>query len=147
MLRKNGYPQYYIDEHQLSLLDLVTIASMIEKESAHSGESIDISSVIYNRLASPDFPNLCIDATVIYALGGKSPLEPGDTSIDHPYNTYKAKGLPPGPIANPGLLSLKAALNPNDSSYYYYALDPETGEHRFFKTYKEHLAFLDSLEG
>ncbi len=144
MLRKNGYPQYYIDEHQLSLLDLVTIASMIEKESAHSGESIDISSVIYNRLASPDFPNLCIDATVIYALGGKSPLEPGDTSIDHPYNTYKAKGLPPGPISNPGLLSLKAALNPNDSNYYYYALDPtsERREHRFFKTYQEHLDFI-----
>lgn len=145
MLRKNGYPQYYIDEHQLTLLDLVTIASMVEKESAHSGESIDISAVIYNRLASPDFPNLCIDATVIYALGGKSPLEPGDTSIDHPYNTYKVKGLPPGPIANPGLLSLKAALNPNDTNYYYYALDPtsESREHKFFETYQEHLDFIN----
>jgi len=145
LLKKNGYPQSYIDEHQLSLYDLVTIASMIEKESAFSGESMDISSVIYNRLASPDYPYLDIDATLVYALGGKTDLTEEDKKIDNPYNTYKNKGLPPGPISNPGLLSLKAALNPSDSKYYFYALDPtaESREHRFFETYQEHLDFIN----
>lgn len=145
MLKKNGYPQSYIDEHQLTLLDLVTIASMIEKESAHSGESVDISSVIYNRLSHPNYPYLNIDATLVYALDGKTDLTEEDKKVDSPYNTYKYEGLPPGPISNPGLLSLKAALNPSDSSYYFYALDPtaESREHRFFATYQEHLDFLN----
>ena len=145
MLKKNGYSQSYIDEHQISLPELITIASMIEKESAFSGESMDISSVIYNRLASPNYPFLNIDATLVYALGGKDKLTDEDKKLDSPYNTYKYEGLPPGPISNPGLLSLKAALNPSDSNYYFYALDPtsESREHRFFKTYQEHLDFIN----
>lgn len=129
----------------LTLLDLMTVASMVEKESAHSGESVDIASVIYNRLASSDFPFLNIDATVVYALGGKLDLTKEDLAIDHPYNTYKYEGLPPGPISNPGLLSIKSALFPSDTDYYYYALDPDapSREHKFFRTYQEHLNFIN----
>ncbi len=130
----------------LTVKDIVIIASMIEKETAYSGESPTIASVIYNRLSNPaNYPYLNIDATIVYAQGGSS--DKIDTSLDHPYNTYKYKGLPPGPISNPGANSLKATLNPQTTGYYFYVLDPtaEVRSHKFFKTYKEHQAFLDSL--
>ena len=127
-----------------TLYDVMIVASMIEKESASSSENYDISSVIYNRLGNPgQYPYLDIDATIIYAQGGKN--ETIDRDLDSPYNTYKNKGLTPTPICNPSLLSIQAALNPADTSYYYYALDPSTGLHHFSKTYKEHQAFLNSL--
>ena len=155
-LAAEGYDQEYIDAHPITIREAVIIASMIEKESTGGEESYDISSVIYNRLTdSSQPPYLNIDATLIYALGGNIDPETGDTmpltyddlEIDSPYNTYKYVGLTPGPISNPSQESLNAAVSPKDTDYYYYALDPETGEHRFFKTYREHLAFLDSLEG
>ena len=149
MYKKNGLSQSYIDQHQLTVKDIVTVASMIEKESAFSGESRSISSVIYNRLTNPsNYPKLNIDATVVYALGGKADLTSEDMKIDSPYNTYLYDGLPPGAISNPGQYSLAAALDPEDTKYYFYALDPtaEITSHRFFKTHKEHQAFLDSLE-
>ena len=85
---------------------------------------------------------------MVYALGGKTNLTAEDLRIDHPYNTYLYTGLTPGPISNPGLSSLKAALSPADSPYYYYVLDPNSDPvaHHFSKTYEEHLKFLDSLE-
>jgi UPF0755 protein len=69
-----------------------------------------------------------------------------DLQIDSPYNTYTHMGLTPGPIANPGLTSLNAALDPNDTDYFYYALNPDTGEHKFSKTEKEHADFLAKLK-
>lgn len=127
-----------------TLYDVMIVASMIEKESANSGENYEISSVIYNRLRNPSqFPYLNIDATIVYAQGGSS--ETIDREIDSPYNTYKHKGLPPTPICNPSLLSIQAAMNPADTGYYYYAMDPNAGAHHFSKTYKEHQAFLNSL--
>lgn len=130
---------------ELTLHELMTVASMVEKESAHSGESVDIASVIYNRLKSPGFPFLNIDATVVYALGGKKDLTKEDLKVDNPYNTYVYKGLPPGPISNPGRLSILSALQPSNTKYYYYALDPsaESREHKFFKSYEEHLNFIN----
>ncbi|MCD7755418.1 MAG: endolytic transglycosylase MltG [Firmicutes bacterium] len=141
----NGYDQTYVDEHQLSLYDVVIVASMVEKESSTTGDSYQISSVIYNRLTNPNFPYLNIDATLVYATG-HSELTQEDLEVDSPYNTYTNEGLPPTPIANPGLISLQAALNPADTDYYYYALDPAEGEHHFSATYQEHLEFLESLE-
>lgn len=130
-----------------TLYDIITVASMIEKESAGSSENYDVSSVIYNRLTNTaEFPYLQIDATIVYALGGKTELTKEDLELDSPYNSYKNKGLPPTPISNPGELAIRAALNPTDTKYYYYALDPSTGLHHFFKTYKEHQAFLNSLK-
>ena len=145
MMANNGYSQDYINNHQLTIRDLVIVASMIEKESANSAESYTVSAVIYNRLTNPGFPNLQIDATIVYALGGKNDLTAEDLQIDHPYNTYKAEGLPPGAISNPGLSSLYAAFDPDEDPYYYYALDPATGVHHFSKTYKEHQQFLESI--
>lgn len=135
----------YLKDSKYSMYEIMTVASMIEKESAGSSENYDISSVIYNRLNNPtSFPYLNIDATIVYAQGGNGEFINKD--LDSPYNTYKYKGLPPTPICNPSLLSIQAALSPTDTRYYYYALDPSTGLHHFSKTYEEHQAFLNSLK-
>ena len=149
MMRANGRSQDYIDSHQLTLADVVIVASLIEKETATAAEGYTIASVIYNRLYNwGDTPAyLNIDAAMVYALGGKTDLTADDLRIDHPYNTYLYTGLTPGPIANPGLSSLKAALDPSSTNYYYYVLDPSTGVHHFSRTYEEHQAFIRSLEG
>ncbi len=154
-LRDEGFSEEYIAEHPITVREAVIIASLIEKESAGVDENYIISSVIYNRLTdSSQPPYLNIDAALIYGLGGKVdpetgeiiPLTQADLATDNPYNTYLYAGLTPGAICNPGQECLNAALQPDDTSYYYYALDPETGTHRFFKTYKEHQKFVDSLD-
>ena len=127
---------------------VVIVASMIEKETAKNEESPRIASVIYNRLFNwgntPPFLN--IDASIVYALGGKTDLTAEDLRIDSPYNTYTNTGLTPGAISNPGLASLKAALNPETTNYYYYVLNPAEGVHKFSTTLDEHNAFIASLE-
>ncbi len=145
-MRRNGYDEAYIAAHQMTLREVMIVASMIERETAHTGENTTIASVIYNRLTNPNYPHLDIDATLVYALGGKTDLTAEDKEIDSPYNTYKCEGLPPTPISNPGLYSIKAALAPADTAYYFYALDPEDGAHHFSRTYEEHVAFLNSLD-
>ena len=147
-LREAGYDEDYIASHRFTVYELITVASMIERETAGADESATIASVIYNRLCDPaNWPYINIDATVVYALGGISrPLTYEDTQIDSPYNTYKHAGLPVGPISNPGLSSIAAALNPADTDYYFYALDSSTGRHHFSKTYEEHNAFLQEQE-
>ena len=128
--------------------DVVIVASLIEKETANNDESPMIASVIYNRLfhwdGTPAYLN--IDASIVYALDGKTDLTTEDLKIDSPYNTYLNTGLTPGAISNPGLASLKAALNPASSDYYFYVLDPAKGTHHFTTTYDEHQAFIASLE-
>ena len=147
MMRKNGYGSDYIAANRYTLKEVVIVASMIEKESANNAESFTVSSVIYNRLTNASkYPFLNIDASVVYALGGKQDLTKDDLNVDHPYNTYKYKGLTPGPIANPSQNSLAAALDPESTELYYYAYNPATNRHEFFETYEEHLEFLDSLK-
>ncbi|HIT32394.1 MAG TPA: endolytic transglycosylase MltG [Candidatus Enterenecus stercoripullorum] len=139
--RMEDYFDQFTQESAYSLHDIVVIASMIEKET--DGEDYrDISSVIYNRLentAAETAGYLQIDATLVYINGGNVPTD-ADREIDSPYNTYLYQGLPAGPISNPGMESLYAAMNPNDTSYYYYVLNPETGRHDFSRTYAEHQA-------
>ena len=121
--------------------EVVIVASLIEKESAAPAESPMIASVIYNRLHHWEYPALLnIDAAIIYAQGGDASTI--DTSIDSPYNTYRYTGLTPTPIANPGLSSLQAALNPESSNYYFYVLNPATGMHQFSTTQEEHDAWI-----
>ena len=145
-LRKNGYGQSYIDANKLTLYDVVTMASIVQKESAHSGENYEIASVFYNRLAHPNsFPFLNSDATVVYAHGGKQDLTAEDYKLDSPYNTYVVKGLPAGPIANPGLSAIMSSLSPADTNYHYFVLDPSIGEHLFSATYKEHQEKVEAL--
>ena len=137
-----------VTEGTFSVRDVVIVASMIEKESANNEESPMIASVIYNRLFNwGDTPAyLNIDASIVYALEGKTELTTEDLRIDHPYNTYTNTGLTPGAISNPGLSSLKAALNPETSNYYFYVLNPAVGTHKFSTTLDEHNAFIATLE-
>ncbi|MFI3313878.1 MAG: endolytic transglycosylase MltG, partial [Eubacteriales bacterium] len=141
-----GYSLSEIDESLMSVHDIVIVASLIEKETSSSSESATISSVIYNRLASDDYPLLQIDATVQYVLEErKEVLSSADLTIDSLYNTYRYPGLPAGPIANPGTLSIQAALAPEDTEYYFYALNSD-GSHHFSETYFEHNQFLQEME-
>ncbi len=152
-MKKNGYGSDYIESHKLTIREVVIIASMIEKETTGS-DRYDIASVIYNRLTKAgEYPYLNIDATIIYALGGKIdpetgesiPLTEADMKLDSPYNTYLYKGLPPGPISNPGVYSLLAALDPNETGYYYYVYNPAIGAHKFSETYREHQNYINSM--
>ncbi len=138
-MKKNGLDQSYIDAHKITIREVVIVASLIEKEtSGIEDDSYNISSVIYNRLTNPGkFPYLNLDSALVYYTG-KSELSSEDIRNDHPYNTYTRPGLIPGPISNPGRASLDAALDPTDSKYYYFILNPKTGTHEYSKTYEEH---------
>lgn len=147
LMRDDGRGDDYIASHQFTMRDVLIVASMIEKETSGKDESPTIASVIYNRLFhwgdTPAYLN--IDASIIYALDGKTDLTAEDMKVSSPYNTYYNVGLTPGPIANPGLDSIRAALEPSSTNYYYYILDPAAGSHHFSTTLEEHEAFRASL--
>jgi UPF0755 protein len=122
-----------LTEHQL-----VTVASLIEKEAASPEEKPLVASVIYNRL-DRDMP-LQIDATIQYALERpKENLSLRDLKVDSPYNTYENKGLPPGPICSPSRESLEAALDPDHTGYLYYVLKADGQSHFFTRDYQDFL--------
>lgn len=129
-----------------SIGEIVNVASMIEKETDGTDRAT-IASVIYNRLNNPSAGTagyLQVDATIQYVLPeGEIVSEEDYQTVDSPYNTYLNKGLPPGPVSNPGLESIMAAINPESTNYYYYALG-EDKLHHFFTNYDDHLAFLNS---
>ena len=118
---------------------IVTMASIIEKETGNSGERSLVASVYFNRLNK----RIALDAdpSVIYAHllddTYKGKLHHSDMSINSPYNTYRHVGLPPGPIGNPGRLSLEAAMRPSTSDFYYFVADGN-GHHRFAHSLSEH---------
>jgi UPF0755 protein len=130
----------------LSLLEAVNLAAIVEKEAVVDDEKPLIASVFFNRLA--DGMRLETDPTVQYALGfnqetqswWKSPLLISDLSVASPYNTYKNFGLPPGPICNPDLGSLRAVAFPAETPYFYFrAACDDSGRHNFAITFEEHL--------
>lgn len=125
---------------RLDLFKTVTLASIVELEAQSPPERPLIAGVFYNRLELR-MP-LGSDPTVEYALGwkqGSKGLTFKDVKVDSPYNTYRNAGLPPGPIANPGLASLKATLNPQKTPLLYFVARGD-GTHHFTRTYAEHLA-------
>lgn len=127
-------------ENGLSMYQTVTMASIVEKEARHPDERPTIAGVFYNRLAQ-HIP-FGSDPTVEYVLQkhqGANGLSLRDVAVDSPYNTYKYAGLPPGPIANPGLASIQAALSPEKTPYLYFVARGD-GSHAFTRTYAEHLA-------
>lgn len=126
--------------------EIVTIASMIEKETDGEDRG-NIASVIYNRLNNTSYETvgkLEIDATIYY-ITGEPVTWASRENTNSPYNTFKHAGLPPGPIASPGMNSIKAAISPSDTGYYYYALGDD-GKHHFFKTYSGLQEFTASQE-
>jgi len=133
------------EEMGFSVRDIVNVAAMIERETGSHAESPRIASVIYNRLESPNFPFLQIDAVIFYAVNfhEQGAGLPFSLSLDHPFNTHIHQGLPPGPIANPGIASIRAALFPDETRYYFYALHVD-GHHVFNRTYAAHNAFVNS---
>ena len=125
------------EEIGFSLDEIIILASIIEKEAKFSDEKNKVSSVFHNRLEKGMKLQSC--ATIQYILEKpKERLDENDLKIDSPYNTYLYIGLPPGPICNPGLDSIIAALEPEEEDYLYFVLG-ENGKHIFSKTYQEHL--------
>ena len=122
---------------------VLTIASIIEKEAKVDQDRELISSVIYNRLAIGQNLEMC--STVLYALGdNKGYVTLQDTKYDSPYNTYMYAGLPPGPICSPGAKSIEAALYPADTDYYYFVVSEKLdGSHNFASTYGEFLKYKE----
>ncbi len=139
-----------VNASKYSLKQIITIASLIEKETDGTDRA-KIASVIYNRLDGPGDKGgtnglLQIDASLLYALPDhEGPITNADKNTDSKYNLYKYAGLPPTPIANPGLASIEAALEPESTGYYYYALGKD-GKHHFSTTLAEHNAFINSGE-
>ncbi|MGA2961011.1 MAG: endolytic transglycosylase MltG [Candidatus Korobacteraceae bacterium] len=125
---------------------VVTMASIVEKETAIDSERPLVAGVYYNRLQR-QMP-LAADPTVVYAAllnqRYRGAIYQSDLQFDSAYNTYKHRGLPPGPIANPGIASLKAAMNPDRSDYLYFVANGEGG-HRFTSSYEEHLRNVAAL--
>jgi UPF0755 protein len=123
----------------LSPYQVVVLASLVEREARVDEDRGKVARVIYNRLAEP-MP-LQIDATVLFALGlpPQESVSFKDREINHPYNTYKIPGLPPGPIASPGRKSLEASANPAAGNWLYYVLTDPSGKHTFTNDYREFL--------
>ncbi|MEI6286282.1 MAG: endolytic transglycosylase MltG [Bacillota bacterium] len=123
-------------QEKMSIYDLVTMASLVEREAKLKDERPEVASVFLNRLAINMPLQSC--ATVQYVLAEhKDVLSISDTQIDSPYNTYERNGLPVGPIANPGLACIKAVLNPAKTDYLFFVVNGKGG-HYFAKTYEEH---------
>ncbi len=118
--------------------DLVILASIVEREVRGADDMRQVADIFLKRLKIG--MALQADSTVNYATGGKTPsVSYKDLKIDSPYNSYKYRGLPPGPISNPGIDALSAVANPSSNQFYYFLTTP-TGEVKYARTYEEHLA-------
>jgi UPF0755 protein len=126
-----------LEKEDLDLKDVVTLASIIEGETRNEAEKKTIAGVYYNRLKKR--MKLEADPTVQYVLpdGPKRRLTYSDLKYPSPYNTYLNTGLPPGPINNPGLSSIMAAIHPEKNDYFYFVAKGD-GTHRFAETYSQH---------
>lgn len=139
-------PEYYERATELGLTvdEVITMASIVERETDSGTERAKVAGVFYNRRNSGMKFQSC--ATVQYILGERKPvLSIADTQIDSPYNTYMYAGFPIGPICNPGTECIEAALYPETTDAYYFVLGKD-GSHIFSKTYEEHLAAMQSTE-
>lgn len=150
----NSIDSYSIDlegeSKDLTFHEFLTLSSLVEKEATSLADRSKIASVFLNRMAeNPGMP-LQTDPTVLYALGEhKERTLFKDLEVEDPYNTYIHTGLPPGPIASPGLESLQSTMNPSDTDFYYFLADSE-GNNHFAETYEEHIEnrekYIDNKE-
>ncbi len=125
--------------------EMITLASIIEKEAGAPSEFFTVSSVFHNRLNAPwSFPKLESDATIVYVLshekGERTAITAADLQYDTPYNTYLYNGFPPGPISNPSASAMLAALSPTETSYYFFIANK--GKTYFSETKDEHNAYI-----
>jgi UPF0755 protein len=122
-----------------SIYEVVTMASILEGEVKSEEDRKIVSGIFWNRIKNGQALQSC--ATLAYVLGeNKKQYSFADTRTESPYNTYLNKDLPPGPINNPGIVSINAAINPTSTNYNYFLSDPETGKTVFSKTIEEHNA-------
>lgn len=122
-----------ISRQKRTIFEIINMASLLEKEVLETADKKVVAGILWKRIELGMYLN--VDSSLVYALGRK--ISGLDTKIDSPYNTYKHKGLPPGPISNPGLDSILAAIYPEKSPYLYYLSTPD-GETIFSKTLEEH---------
>lgn len=126
-----------------TLHEIVTLASIIERETATDYDKYMVSGVFYNRFE--EGMKLQSDITTIYALGSdQTELSYDDLETESPYNTYYVEGLPPGPIASPSVTSIDAAINPTESDYFYFFALQDTGEVIYTETYEEHMEVVEA---
>lgn len=134
--------EHYSKAEQLgmSIDEIITLASVIQKEAGMKEQMNNVSCVLHNRLKSADFPKIQCDVTINYLNDYviDSPYLDGDTTrFSQYYNTYKCDGLPVGAICNPGIEAINAALEPTDAEYYYFVTDKDNNYY-YAKTYAEH---------
>ena len=130
------------EELGFTLDEIITLASVVQEESFTNASVKNVSSVLHNRLKSPSFPRLQCDVTIHYIneYVADSPYLTGNTDVfAERYNTYKCDGLPAGPITNPGLASIEAALYPAETDYYYFVTDSDWNYY-YASTYAQHKA-------
>ena len=148
-LMLKSFDEIFTDEYYnraaemgMTVDEIVTMASVIERETNTEDERAKVAGVFYNRINSGMKLQSC--ATVQYVLGEHKPvLSIADTKIDSPYNTYVYPGLPVGPICNPGENCIRAALAPEQTDAYYFCLS-KAGEHIFSTTYEDHVKAMES---
>ena len=130
-------------EKKMNLRDLINLAAMVELEAVFPEEQARIAGVFLKRLHI--YMPIQSDTTIQYLLGSqREEVTIADTQIKSPYNTYQNPGLPPGPIASPGIDAVKAVLNPEATEYLYFVAEKD-GHHRFTKTYQEHLRAIEEI--
>lgn len=126
-----------VERKEKTLYEVITLASIIEKEVRSQEDMEIVSGIFHNRLEIGQPLQSC--ATLAYVLGeNKARYTIEDTQVDSPYNTYQNSGLPPGPIANPGLRAIKAAIYPAETDYNFFLSASDTGETVFSRTLEEH---------
>lgn len=139
---KNTVNELGVEVKEDNIDEIITMASIVEREIIHDDERPKAASVFYNRLNVGMPLQSC--ATVIYSLGThKEVLYYSDLEVESQYNTYKYSGLPIGPISSPGKESIKAALKPSNTDYLYFILNDDTNYHYFFNNYKDFLKQKD----
>ncbi len=140
---------YYerMEELGLTLDETITFASIIQKEAAVEADMPMIASVFWNRLKSPEYTKLQSDVTTLYVENVIKPnIELENQAIYDAYDTYVCNGLPAGALCNPGIAAIEAVLYPEESDYYYFYANVDTGETYFAHTYEEHQANIAMVE-
>lgn len=127
-----------IKKQQKTIFDVITMASIVEREVSSEEDRVIVGGLFWNRLRIGQA--LQSDATLSYIFNdNRGAHNLTQTKVDSPYNTYANRGLPIGPVSNPGLSAIKATIYPKDSPYNYFLNDPETGQTIFSKTFEEHV--------